>query len=221
MREESSTPPAYAVPARAGTLWLKVAPGAAALLVLYALLAALSLFILMPIGWMLTAALKPDTAPIFTFPPEWYPTQYWHWQTFTEALLNPRPALHPLCRQQHDSGHLQRDRRRALELVDRLSLRPPAFPRQEPAFQRRDRHDVAAWACPAHPPVPDLFPARLVWHLSAPDCALLYGRRLLCLPAAPVHALHSPRSGRGGAHRRRQLLADLSGASSCPSPCPR
>jgi len=56
---------------------------------LYGMLALLSLFILMPIGWMLTAALKPSTAPIFTFPPEWYPTQYWRWQTFADALLNP------------------------------------------------------------------------------------------------------------------------------------
>ena len=61
---------------------------------LYAMLLLLSLFILMPIGWMLTAALKPDTAPIFTFPPEWYPTTYWHWETFADALLNPdRPFL--------------------------------------------------------------------------------------------------------------------------------
>lgn len=57
--------------------------------VLYVILAALSLFILMPIGWMLTAALKPPTAPIFTFPPEWFPTEHWHWQTFADALLNP------------------------------------------------------------------------------------------------------------------------------------
>jgi multiple sugar transport system permease protein len=61
---------------------------------LYALLLLLSLFILMPIGWMLTAALKPDTAPIFTFPPEWFPTRYWHWPTFAQALTNPdRPFL--------------------------------------------------------------------------------------------------------------------------------
>src|SRR5215203_3754882 len=55
----------------------------------YTFLVLASLFILMPIGWMLTAALKPDTAPIFTFPPEWFPTEYWHWQTFADALLNP------------------------------------------------------------------------------------------------------------------------------------
>lgn len=62
--------------------------------VLYGLLLLLSLFILMPIGWMLTTALKPDTAPIFTFPPEWYPTKHWHWDTFRTAMLNPsRPFL--------------------------------------------------------------------------------------------------------------------------------
>jgi multiple sugar transport system permease protein len=59
------------------------------LVVLYVLLLTVSLFILLPIGWMLTAALKPDTAPVFTFPPEWFPTQHWHWQTFADALLNP------------------------------------------------------------------------------------------------------------------------------------
>ena len=53
----------------------------------YALLILASLFILLPVGWMLTAALKPDTAPVFTFPPEWFPTEYWNWETFREALF--------------------------------------------------------------------------------------------------------------------------------------
>jgi ABC-type glycerol-3-phosphate transport system permease component len=82
------TPAVYSLPAQEARLWRKLRPAARAL-ILYALLALLSLFILMPIGWMLTAALKPGTAPIFTFPPEWYPTQHWHWQTFADALLNP------------------------------------------------------------------------------------------------------------------------------------
>jgi len=55
----------------------------------YLVLLALSLFILAPLGWMLTAALKPDTAPVFTFPPEWFPTRYWRWETFREALFSP------------------------------------------------------------------------------------------------------------------------------------
>lgn len=70
--------------------------GAAAIrdIVLYALVIGLCLFILMPIGWMLTAALKPETAPVFTFPPEWFPTEYWHWGTFKQALTNAdRPFL--------------------------------------------------------------------------------------------------------------------------------
>jgi multiple sugar transport system permease protein len=53
----------------------------------YGVLILASLFVLLPVGWMLTAALKPDTAPVFTFPPEWLPTEYWHWQTFREALF--------------------------------------------------------------------------------------------------------------------------------------
>ncbi len=48
----------------------------------YVLLVAFTLFILLPIGWMLTAALKPDTATIFTFPPEFFPTEHWEWGNF-------------------------------------------------------------------------------------------------------------------------------------------
>lgn len=63
--------------------------GIVRVIALYGAILALCLFILMPIGWMLTAALKPETAPVFTFPPEWFPTTYWHWGTFKDALLNP------------------------------------------------------------------------------------------------------------------------------------
>src|SRR5450759_4458718 len=52
----------------------------------YAALVVLSLFILLPIGWMLTTALTPDTATIFTFPPEFIPTEYWRWENFVDAL---------------------------------------------------------------------------------------------------------------------------------------
>jgi multiple sugar transport system permease protein len=55
----------------------------------YGLLLALTAFILLPVGWMLTAALKPDTALVFTFPPEWFPTRYFHWDTFARVLTNP------------------------------------------------------------------------------------------------------------------------------------
>ena len=68
----------------AAVFWQKVLRALHAAAV-YALLGLLCLFILLPIGWMLTAALTPDTAPIFTFPPEWFPTQYWHWPKRTPS----------------------------------------------------------------------------------------------------------------------------------------
>ena len=52
----------------------------------YVLLVAFTLFILLPIGWMLTASLKPDTATIFTFPPEFFPTEHFEWGNFVSAL---------------------------------------------------------------------------------------------------------------------------------------
>lgn len=54
----------------------------------YAALILLTGFILLPVGWMLTAALKPDTAPIFTFPPEFVPTKFFSWDTFSKVLFS-------------------------------------------------------------------------------------------------------------------------------------
>lgn len=54
----------------------------------YSTLTALSLFILLPIGWMLSSALKPDLVPVFSLPPEWIPTKYWHWENFRTALTS-------------------------------------------------------------------------------------------------------------------------------------
>lgn len=55
----------------------------------YLLLLALSFTILLPLGWMLTVALKPDAVPVFTNPTEWFPTTNWHWENFGRALLDP------------------------------------------------------------------------------------------------------------------------------------
>lgn len=55
----------------------------------YALLIVLGLFVLLPVGWMVTAALKPDTVPVFTYPPEWFPTQYFDLGGFRTALFDP------------------------------------------------------------------------------------------------------------------------------------
>jgi ABC-type glycerol-3-phosphate transport system permease component len=57
-------------------------------LLVYGLLLVLTAFILLPVGWMITAALKPDGAPVFTFPPEFFPTESWHWETFVKVLVS-------------------------------------------------------------------------------------------------------------------------------------
>lgn len=54
----------------------------------YGILILLSAFVLLPLGWMLTVALKPDRTPYFTIPPEWLPTRYWQWDNFRRALFD-------------------------------------------------------------------------------------------------------------------------------------
>jgi multiple sugar transport system permease protein len=50
--------------------------------------------ILLPLGWMITVALKPDFTPVFTTPPQWVPSEHWEWGNFSRALLDPaRPFL--------------------------------------------------------------------------------------------------------------------------------
>ena len=64
------------------------------LLLLYAILIALCGFVLLPVSWMLTVALKPDSVPFFNIPPQWFPTEHFEWQNFETALLDPvRPFL--------------------------------------------------------------------------------------------------------------------------------
>lgn len=53
---------------------------------IYAFLLLLCVIIILPVGWMLTVALKPDRLPVFTIPPEWYPTEHWEWNNFTRVL---------------------------------------------------------------------------------------------------------------------------------------
>ena len=60
----------------------------------YVLLLTLSSIVLLPLGWMLTVALKPDKTPIFTIPPQWFPTEHWNWENFIRTLTMPtRPFL--------------------------------------------------------------------------------------------------------------------------------
>jgi multiple sugar transport system permease protein len=63
--------------------------------IVYATLVALCAFILMPVAWMFTAALKPDLEPVFTVPPEWLPSKYWHWENFERVFTDSGlPFLH-------------------------------------------------------------------------------------------------------------------------------
>jgi multiple sugar transport system permease protein len=45
--------------------------------------------VMLPLSWMITVALKPDNAPVFTVPPEWVPTEHWEWGNFWRALTLP------------------------------------------------------------------------------------------------------------------------------------
>jgi multiple sugar transport system permease protein len=62
-------------------------------LAMYLLLLALCAFILLPVSWMLTAALKPDLAPVFTPTTEWVPTEFWEWDNFRRVLTEAMPFL--------------------------------------------------------------------------------------------------------------------------------
>ena len=64
------------------------------LLLLYSALVALCAFVLLPVSWMLTVALKPDNVPFYSIPPQWFPTEHFEWRNFETALLDPvRPFL--------------------------------------------------------------------------------------------------------------------------------
>lgn len=52
-------------------------------------LVSLSALVILPLGWMLTVALLPDSSNVFTSPPQWFPTEHWNWENFGRALFNP------------------------------------------------------------------------------------------------------------------------------------
>jgi multiple sugar transport system permease protein len=52
----------------------------------------LSAIILLPLGWMVTAALKPDDVTVFNIPPQWLPGEYWQWENFSRVMnMETRP----------------------------------------------------------------------------------------------------------------------------------
>jgi multiple sugar transport system permease protein len=87
----ATLPAAPIVVARPGR-WIRWRPKLFKLVV-YALCLAFCALILLPAGWMLTAALKPDLRPVFTVTPEWWPTEYWEWGNFRRVLTDTLPFL--------------------------------------------------------------------------------------------------------------------------------
>lgn len=64
----------------------------------YTLLIGIGILILMPLSWMLTAALKETGETVYTIPISWFPTESFNWVNFWTVLTNPayplwRPAL--------------------------------------------------------------------------------------------------------------------------------
>jgi len=64
-------------------------------LVMYTLLVGLGIVVLMPLSWMLTAALRGRGEPVYTFPPSWFPTESFHVENFWTVLTN---EAYPLWR---------------------------------------------------------------------------------------------------------------------------
>lgn len=64
----------------------RLRPGNALALVLLVIACAI---VLLPIGWMLTIALKPDNVAAFRIPAEWFPTRYFQFDNFVRTLTLP------------------------------------------------------------------------------------------------------------------------------------
>jgi multiple sugar transport system permease protein len=69
--------------------------------VVYSLLIGIGILILMPLSWMLTAALRARGEPVYTLPVSWFPTESFHFENFATVLFNDayplwRPLLNTL-----------------------------------------------------------------------------------------------------------------------------
>ena len=69
--------------------------------VIYTLLVSIGLFILLPLSWMLTAALRGEGEVVFTIPVSWFPTESFHFENFWHVFNYPsyplwRPTLNSL-----------------------------------------------------------------------------------------------------------------------------
>lgn len=62
----------------------------------YSLLISLGILVMMPLGWMITASLKPSGKEVYTIPPEWFPTYAFHFENYWLVLVNKQfPLLRP------------------------------------------------------------------------------------------------------------------------------
>ncbi len=65
-------------------------------ILIYALCIGLGVLVLLPMSWMLTAALKPSGDLVYTIPPDWIPTEYFAFENFWLVLVNQQfPLLTP------------------------------------------------------------------------------------------------------------------------------
>jgi ABC-type glycerol-3-phosphate transport system permease component len=63
---------------------------------IYLLCLGLGALVLMPMSWMLTAALKPHGEMVQSIPPDWFPTTHFHFENFWLVLINEQfPLLGP------------------------------------------------------------------------------------------------------------------------------
>jgi len=67
----------------------------------YSLLIGFGFIVLMPLSWMLTAALRGEREFVYTIPVSWFPTESFHFENFWRVLTNPayplwRPTLNTI-----------------------------------------------------------------------------------------------------------------------------
>lgn len=66
-------------------------------IIIYGLLIGISFVLLLPLFWMLTAALRGEGEVVFTVPTSWFPTTSWHFENFWQVLTyESYPMLRPI-----------------------------------------------------------------------------------------------------------------------------
>ena len=130
----------------------------------YVTLIVLAATIILPLGWMITTALKPDSAPVFTPTPQWFPTDPVALGEFRACPARSESAFLALHAQHAGDRRAQHDRDRHLVFSRGLCVCSAAIPRPRVPLRAPDHHDVDPVAGPAHPAVPSFLQSRLVRH---------------------------------------------------------